>query len=42
MRVGDKWFIAGYKEYKGKFYNWEYIRALEIIDEILSENEDSE
>ena len=33
MRVGDKWFVTGYDEISGVFYNWEYLKTFkETID----------
>ena len=44
MRVGDKWFITGYDEIKGKFYDWDliqtYTKAVEIIEKYISSLED--
>jgi hypothetical protein len=30
MRVGDNWFITGYDEINGRFFNWELIRTYKL------------
>jgi hypothetical protein len=30
MRIGDNWFITGYDEIDGKFFNWEFIRTFNL------------
>ena len=47
MRVGNDWFITGYDEIKGDFYNWDLIqtlsRAIELIHDYFSlQDDDSE
>jgi len=45
MRVGDKWFITGYDENDGKFYNWHlsdtrilYKLIDALIDKLVDDN----
>ena len=35
MRVGDNWFITGFEEVDGTFYNWEHLLTTREIYEIL-------
>jgi hypothetical protein len=50
MRVGDSWFITGYDEIEGEFFNWELIRthtmacqmAKNMLNNYISSVEDAE
>jgi len=43
MRVGDNWFITGYDEIKGNFFNWELLRIyLEALNAFSSSDEDAD
>ena len=46
MRVGDNWFITGYDEINGVFYNWDIIKTLskviDLIKDHFSEDDDAE
>jgi len=37
MRVGDKWFITGYDEIKGGFYNWEFLNTFKEVTNSLKD-----
>jgi hypothetical protein len=45
MRVGDNWFITGYEEINGKFYNWElihtYSKAMKIAMDMFNDSNSS-
>jgi hypothetical protein len=45
MRIGDNWFITGYDEIDGKFFNWEFIRtfnlAVKMAIDMLNNNSSS-
>jgi len=41
MRVGDNWYITGYDEINGKFYDWHLFDSIEIFRKLIGEIMDS-
>ena len=37
MRIGDHWFITGYDEINGDFYNWDFIDTCKITFALIEE-----